>query len=173
MTTLKIRPATEQDIDRMTHFIFHHGPNDWNYLPEPEVKAHLNDIANGNVYAFIAEVDHQCVGFASAILKLPQHLLKYQTNPDAQCAYLSEIVVHRDETHKGIGSQLIQTLITFLRGKQIDVLYTERHEQNPGSSGVMHKNHFQVIDVFDDPKRRPLGSGKTAVLKVILNAKSI
>lgn len=166
---ITIRKATFTDIPQMQEFIFEHGKNSWNFLPEKEVKAHIKEIAAQKVFAFLAEREHECVGFVSAYFGIPAHCQKYIDQPNNKTAYLSEIVVHHDYVGLGIGSGLINTLKEFLIANYVVNLYTERHTDNPGSTGVMVKTGFKIIDEYHDPARRPDGSQKTTVVRLDLN----
>lgn len=165
---IKFRQANESDISVMQKFIFIHGPNPWNFLPEKAVKDHIAEIATGNVFAFIAEQNKQCIGFACAYFDVPANCKKYLDNPKEKIAYLSEIVVHREHAGQGVGSGLIHALADFLKAHHVKYIYTERHADNPGSAGVMLKTGFKIIDEFHDPERRPNGSQKTTVLRLEL-----
>lgn len=113
-----IRKAVDLDIPMMQRFIFAHGQNPWNFLPEKEVKEHIVEISSQKVQAYIADIDHDCVGFACFYLGLPLSCQKYQEKSDRSVAYLSEIVVDREHVGKGIGSALVQAVKEFLKEKK-------------------------------------------------------
>lgn len=163
-----IREAVHPDVGMMQIFIFDHGKNPWNFLPEDEVKAHIAEITTEKVRAYLAEINGECVGFACFYLGLPLSCQKYEKNQMSKVAYLSEIVVHRDHAGQGIGSQLICALKEYLMANNVKRLYAERHADNIGSSGVMVKTGFKIIDEYDDEQRRPTGSKKTVVTRLEL-----
>ncbi len=70
---LIIRSAQTDDIAEMTALLLEHGPNPWNYLPEDEVRAHLQSIADGSVEAVLAQRGEQIVGFVSYLCRPPTH----------------------------------------------------------------------------------------------------
>jgi len=162
------REAAHQDIAMMQAFIFEHGKNSWNFLPEDEVRAHIAEITTKKVQAYLEEINDECVGFACFYLGIPPSCQKYEENQINKVAYLSEIVVHRDYVGQGIGSQLINALKENLIANNITRLYAERHADNIGSSGVMTKTGFKIIDEYADEQRRPEGSKKTVVTRLEL-----
>ncbi|HSW71447.1 MAG TPA: GNAT family N-acetyltransferase [Gammaproteobacteria bacterium] len=164
-----IRKAIDADISMMQVFIFTHGINPWNFLPEDGVKAHLSGISSQMVQAYLAEVNGECIGFASFYLGLPPSCQKYEENQENQVAYLGEIVVHHDYVGQGIGSKLINTLKEHLIANNITRLYAERHADNISSSALMKKTGFKVIDEYDDEQRRPTGTKKTVVTRLELS----
>lgn len=168
MKNSSIRQATASDVALMQAFIFKHGENPWNFLPEFEVKAHIADIITKKVQAYLAEVNGECVGFACFYLGLPKSCQRYEENLADNIAYLSEIVVHRDYAGQGIGSKLINALKEHLIANNIARLYAERHADNVGSAKVMSKTGFQIIDEYNDEQRRPTGSKKTVVTRLEL-----
>ena len=168
INNLSIREATYLDIPMMQKFIFEHGKNPWNFLPEDDVKAHIAEINTKSVLAYLAEINNECVGFVCFYLGLPPACQKYEGNQGSNVAYLSEIVVHRDYAGQGIGSNIINVLKEYLIAGKIKRLYAERHADNVGSSGVMIKTGFKIIDEYDDEKRRPTGSKKTTVTRLEL-----
>lgn len=164
MNNLTIRKALEKDISKLQIFIFLHGKNPWNFLPEKEVKDHISKIATGQVHAFIAEIDNECVGFVIVYLGLPENPHRYEKILNDTVAYLAEIVVHRENVGKGIGKKLIEaSKADLVSSYGIKKLYAERHADNLASAGVMNKAGFKIIDEFYDPKRRPTDSQKTVV----------
>jgi N-acetylglutamate synthase-like GNAT family acetyltransferase len=163
---IRLRKATIRDILMMQEFIFDHGKNPWNFLPEDEVKDHIAEIKTKKVQAYLAEIDSKCVGFACFYIGIPDSCQKYEMNQTNKVAYLSEIVVHRDYAGQGIGSMLINSLKKHLTTNNIKALYAERHTDNIGSSAVMTKTGFKIIDEYHDIKRRPTGSQKTTVTRL-------
>ena len=164
---ITLRKAISSDISTMQEFIFKHGENPWNFLPEKEVKAHIAEIAKNTIHAYLAESRDQCVGFACFYLGLPVSCYKYEENKE-KVAYLSEIVVHRDHVGQGIGNNLIKAIKEYLITHNISRLYAERHADNAGSAGVMRKAGFEIIEEYSDEERRPSGSRKTTVTRLKL-----
>ncbi len=161
--TYVYREAVHHDIAMMQEFIFEHGKNPWNFLPEDEVRAHIAEIAAKKIQAYLAEVNGECIGFVCFYLGLPSSCQKYEESEKNKVAYLSEIVVHRDYVGQGIGSQLINTLKGYLIASNVVRLYAERHADNISSSKVMRKTGFKIVDEYNDEKRRPTGSKRTVV----------
>ena len=64
---------------------------------------------------------------------------------------------------KRLGTRLLKAAVSRLLQMGLTEIYVERHEENEGSAGMMRKAGFVVIDVFDDPRRRDVGSRRTSV----------
>ncbi|HLD65736.1 MAG TPA: GNAT family N-acetyltransferase, partial [Pseudomonas sp.] len=60
-------------------------------------------------------------------------------------------------------SALLQAAVAALASQGIRDIYIERHEQNPGSAGMMRKAGFVERSTFDDPQRRAGGSRRTTL----------
>lgn len=165
---IAIRRAEVSDILMMQEFIFKHGQNPWNFLPENEVKVHLLEIKTKKVKAFVATDSQYLVGFVTVFLGIPDSCQKYEPTNTDEVAYLSEIVVHRNYTGYGIGSMLINQLKQYLISNGIKRVYAERHVENIASAKVMEKNGFRVIEEYYDPKRRLSGLQKTAITRLDL-----
>ena len=163
-----IRKANQIDIPMMQSFIFKHGKNPWNFLPEDVLKAHIAEIKNKKIQAYIAESNDECLGFACFYIGLPSTCQKYERKVSINVAYLSEIVVHRDYVGRGIGSKLINALKGYLIENKVKRLYAERHADNASSSGVMTKMGFKIVDEYIDEPRRSTGSRKTVVTRLEL-----
>lgn len=165
---ITIRKAVSSDILTLQTFIFEHGKNPWNFLPEDEIKMHIAAINTEEVHAYVAEINNNCVGFASFYLGFPAAYQKYEPYSAKNVAYLSEIVVHSDYVSKGIGGKLITTVKEYLIVNNVSRLYAERHADNVSSAGVMTKTGFKIIDEYYDEQRRFSGSRKTVVTRLEL-----
>jgi len=163
MSELQIRRAQARDIDVLGELIFEHGPNPWNYLPEAEVRAHLQGIAAGAVQAVLAERKGELLGFVS--YRRCRHFERYQ--PEARRgqlhAYICEAVTHRALAGQGLGSRLLRQALSHLAEQGVHDVYIDRHEENAASAGMMRKAGFVEIESYADPERRPYGSGRTTV----------
>ncbi|HLD85673.1 MAG TPA: hypothetical protein VI968_03895 [archaeon] len=89
---MEYRKATVANIDEMTHLLLTEGVNEWNYLPESEVRKHLRGIADGTTQAFLTD-DGSIVAFVSYNVGVlwPQY-----ESSGAQHGYLAEAVTHHD-----------------------------------------------------------------------------
>lgn len=163
MSSFEIRQAQERDIDDLCALIFEHGPNPWNHLPQDEVTAHLQGIADSAVQAVLAERVGELQGFVS--YQLSRHFERYQ--PEARRGqlhgYICEAVTHRAVAGQGLGSRLLQHAVMQLREQGISDIYIDRHEENAASAGMMRKVGFVEIETYADPQRRPNGSGRTTL----------
>ena len=166
---IMVRPAMAADILAMKAFIFEHGTNLWNYLPEADVSMHLADIAQGRVQAVLAEEEGRLAGFVTFMVA--RSMERYQAQDRIACAhgYVCEAVVHRERAGKGLGSRLLRAAVEELRRQGFSEIYIERHEENQASAGMMRKAGFVEIDTFHDPERRSSGSRRTAVCRLIVS----
>lgn len=161
MDDLLIRTARAADVPIMLAFIFEHGPNDWNFLPEEAVRRHLQDVATGTVSALLALDGDELRGFVT--FHPSQAFEQYQHSKDGRHAYIAEAVVHRAEAGRGLGTRLLRAAIERLAADGLPDIYIERHEENPGSAGMMRKAGFRELHSGYDPDRRPNGSRRTTL----------
>lgn len=166
--SILIRNATPAEIPALRGFLFEHGVNEWNHLPEGPIKAHLERIAAGSAHAVLAEHDGALVGFVS--FELSREMAKYQSpeRRNAVHGVVHEAVVHRDMCGRGIGSRLLSAAVDRLAELGCREVYVGRHEENAGSAGMMRKAGFEVIDVYDDFDRRTSGNRRTAISRRVI-----
>lgn len=165
---MTVRLAEAADIPAMKVFIFEHGSNQWNYLPEAEVGMHLAGIAEGKVQAVVAEASGKLAGFVTFMRAQSMARYRPQDSVAHQHGYICEAVVHRECAGKGWGSTLLRAAIEELGRQGFKEIYIERHEENQASAGMMRKAGFVEIDTFDDPERRSSGSRRTTVCRLIV-----
>jgi len=169
MTTNTLRPARTEDIPALIDLILTHGPNPWNWLPPDDVARHVAQIATGEVDAVVAWVDDAVQGVVTFCET--QHFARYQ--PADRIArsqgYVCEAVVHRDAVGQGWGARLLRAAVDALQAQGVREVYIDRHEENAASAGMMRKVGFDVIDTFDEPAKRPNGSGRTTVCRIVFD----
>ncbi|MBB1600282.1 GNAT family N-acetyltransferase [Variovorax sp. UMC13] len=165
--TWQIDAATAADIPVLTELILTHGPNVWNWLPPDEVAAHLAQIATGEVGAVVAREGDGVRGVVTFCRTT--HFARYQSEDrrDAVHGYVCEAAVHREGVGRGIGAALLTAALGVLEAQGLREVYIDRHEENAASAGMMRKAGFSVIDTFAEPARRPHGSGRTAVSRIV------
>lgn len=163
--SITIRDATAEDIDSLFDFLYAHGVNQWNHLPRGPIREHLYGIATGRSFAVMAEQGSQLVGFVS--FELGRDHARYQPagREDEVHGIVHEAVVHRDCAGRGIGSQLLNAAANRIGELGCREAYVGRHDENLASGGMMRKARFEVIDVFDDP-RRTCGNKRTAISRI-------
>lgn len=162
--TFTHRAAQPADIPAMAAFIFEHGPNPWNHLPEDAVLAHLRGIAEGSVRAVLAErADGTLAGFVTFLASDDFAHHQPVERRDLPRGYVGEAVVHRDLAGRGLGSRLLGEAVRGLGELGIHDIYIERHEENAGSAGMMRKAGFVEVATFADPQRRTSGSRRTTL----------
>lgn len=163
-----VRHAEAADIPAMSAFIFEHGANQWNYLPEADVAAHLAAIAEGKAQAVLAEADGALAGFVTFMSA--RTMVRYQSMDRVGYphGYVCEAVVHRECAGKGLGSRLLRAAVEELCRQGFKEIYIERHEENMASAGMMRKAGFVEVATFDDPERRASGSRRTTVCRIMM-----
>lgn len=162
--TFVSRPARPEDVPAMAAFIFEHGPNPWNYLPQDAVLAHLQGIAEGTVQAVLAEEESGALaGFVTFLASSDFERYQVKERRDLPMGYVGEAVVHRELAGRGLGSRLLREAIQGLGELGIQDIYIERHEENAGSAGMMRKAGFVEVQTFLDLQRRGAGSRRTTL----------
>lgn len=162
--TFASRPARAEDIPAMVAFIFEHGPNPWNYLPQDAVLAHLQGIAEGSVQAVLAQQEGgELAGFVTFLASSNFERYQAPERRDLPLGYVGEAVVHRELAGRGLGSRLLGEAVRGLHARGIRDIYIERHEENAGSAGMMRKAGFVEVATFADPERRGAGSRRTTL----------
>ena len=162
-----LRPATPDDIPALQSLILDHGANEWNYLPEAEVKAHLAALADGPVRGVVAQEAGRVIGIMTYEMGI--FYPEYEASPDTLHGYVAEGVVHRDLVGRGIGARLMEEVLRALTDEGIRHIYAKRHEENPFSKRLLEKMGFDEVATFDDPLIRPTGSRRTAVCRFVVN----
>ncbi len=159
------RLATSSDIPSLIQFIFEHGPNPWNYLPEDGVRRHLEAIATGDTWAILAACKPELIGFVSC--NSGDYFPQYEPESvrNRLRGYIAEGVVHKAYIGRGIGTELLEQAKAEFRARGINTIYLDRHEENAASAGMMRKAGFALVDTIDDPQRRTVGSRRTAILR--------
>ena len=158
------RNALAEEFDLLKRFIFKHGPNNWNYLPEDGINKTFALLIDNHGEALVACEGETIVGFAIFFYPsaLPENFQQY-TQSEATI-YIAEVVVHSDYSGRGIGSQLLNKIIAKAPDLGAKKLLLDRHEENAPSAGMMRKAGFVEICTFSDLERRHSGSRKTTVL---------
>lgn len=158
------RKALTEEFSFLKNFIFKHGPNPWNYLPEEGIDNSFLLISNNRGEALVASDGETIIGLAIFFYPsaLPESFQKYaQSEPSI---YIAEVVVHNDYSGRGIGSQLLNEVIAMAPNFNATKVLLDRHEENAPSAGMMRKTGFEEICTFSDLDRRHSGSRKTTVL---------
>lgn len=156
------------DIPGIQNFIFEHGPNEWNHLPEVDVKVHLAAIAEEKVRGIIAEE----AGHIFGIMTYETGIFypEYEPAPDTIHGYIAEGVVHRDLVGRGVGRRMLDEVLNAFTQHGIRRVYAKRHEENPFSKRLMEKAGFEEVATFNDPEVRPNGSRRTTVCRYVIGA---
>jgi L-amino acid N-acyltransferase YncA len=164
---ISTRHAGPEDVDALFSFLYEHGVNEWNHLPEGPIRSHLQGIARGSTHAVLAEQDGQLVGFVSFELGVDMDRYQPPERKGKVHGIVHEAVVHQDSCGKGIGAMLLTAAAERIGELGCQEVYVGRHDENLASAGMMRKAGFEVIDVFDDP-RRTYGNRKTAISRRFL-----
>ena len=153
--------ASVQHLPALQALIFDHGANVWNYLPEDGIREHIDDIAQGRAHGVLAMQDGAMLGAVTYCLStdferyLPTHL---RGTPQG---YVSEAVVRRDQTGRGVGTRLLKEALASLATMGVQMVFIDRHEENRASAGMMRRAGFVEVETYPDPRRHPHGSGRT------------
>ena len=164
---MNYRKAVAADILEMERLIMTEGPNEWNHLPEDEVREHLRGIARGETEAVLAQEEQQIVGFVSYVWGKIYPQYEPEEFRDKDHGYIAEAVIHRNSTGRGIGSHLLAMAVDELGKKGFTRVYAHRHEENIASARMLEKAGFEAVDTFYDHERRPYGSRKTVVCRYV------
>jgi len=162
------RLAKNQELEVLKAFLFHHGANPWNHLPQEGVDNEFKLIAAGEASALVAYTDQQPVGLAIFYhpQALPNHYLQFsQARP---AIYIAEVVVHQESGGRGIGTGLLKDIIRRATLLGAELLIVDRHTENLGSAGMMRKANFKELSTFVDLDRRDFGNRSTTVLSLDL-----
>lgn len=164
---LSFRAAHAGDAAALFDFIMQHGPNPWNHLPPPELRDHFAGLATGDVEAVLAEEETKLAGFVSFCLT--DKFAKYQSPHRAAAThgYICEAVVDAAYKGQGIGTRLLNLAVDRMAAQGLQEIYIDRHEENLASAGMMRKAGFVEIATFEEFDRRPNGSRRTTVCRLV------
>jgi len=164
------RNAVSEEFDFLKSFIFKHGPNTWNYLPEDGINKTFALLADNHGEVLVACEGDTIVGLAIFFYPsaLPEKFQQYTHSEPA--IYIAEVVVHSDYSGRGIGSQLLHKIIAKASDLGARKILLDRHEENAASAGMIRKAGFAEICTFSDLARRHSGSRKTTVLSFELDS---
>lgn len=158
------RLAKPEELETLKAFLFHHGANFWNHLPQEGVDNEFSLVAAEHASALVAYSEEQPVGLGIFYhpQALPNYYLKFSQGRPA--IYIAEVVVHKDYGGRGIGTSLLKDIIQ--RGVQLgaEILLIDRHTENAVSAGMMRKAGFTELSTFIDLDRRDFGNRSTTVL---------
>lgn len=158
------RLAQSAELDQLKAFLFQHGANPWNHLPVDGVNAEFALIAEEKASAIVAYSGRGPVGLGIFYHPdcLPKNHLKYSHARSA--IYIAEVVVHKDYSGRGIGTNLLEDIIRRAADFGAEILLIDRHAENVGSAGMMRKAGFKELSTFVDFDRRDVGNRSTTVM---------
>jgi ribosomal protein S18 acetylase RimI-like enzyme len=162
---LRIVRAGAEHLAALTDLILDHGANIWNYLPEEGIREHLGHVVQGRDHGILALQDGQLLGAVTLGLSTDFDAHLPEPSWGTPQGYVSEAVVRRDHTGKGLGTRLLREALAVLSTMDVDAVFIDRHEENLASAGMMRRAGFVEIETYSDPRRRPHGSGRTTVCR--------
>ena len=164
------RRAIASELKDLKSFLFEHGTNPWIYLPLDGVDKEFDIVSKGAASIIVAVDNARLLGFAIFYHpnSLPSQYLQYTESKPT--IYIAEAVVHKDYTGQGIGYHLLRSIIDQAADFNASLLLIDRHEENMASAGMMRKAGFELVTIYNDPKRRHYGSCNTAILCLQLNS---
>lgn len=157
-----IRAATIRDVQLVTDFIFEHGNNGLNYLPEEETKYELRQLGGNAVQGKLA-FDHS--GLLGAVVYTKTRIFDAYRRRSARKTHhglIQEAVVHKDAVGHGIGTLLLSESIRELRRNGVEDVFATHDADNIASARMMEKNQMVVVDTYFD-ERRTSGSRFTVI----------
>lgn len=157
--------AGAKHLAALTDLIFDHGANVWNYLPEGAIREHLDHVVQGRDHGVLALQDGQLLGAVTFGLSTDFDAYLPEPSRGMPQGYVSEAVVRRDHTGKGLGTRLLREALAVLSTMGVDAVFIDRHEENLASAGMMRRAGFIELETYLDPRRRPHGSGRTTVCR--------
>jgi ribosomal protein S18 acetylase RimI-like enzyme len=163
-------PAETQHLRALQSFILEQGANVWNWLPVAGIEAHMRNIAAEDAQALLAMEDGQLLGVVTFCSTLDFARYQGADRKDALHGYVCEAVVHGAQAGRGLGTQLLRAAVASLQAQGLQEIYIDRHEENAASAGMMRKAGFVALETFAEPQRRPHGSGRTTVCRLVLAA---
>jgi ribosomal protein S18 acetylase RimI-like enzyme len=158
-------PAELRHLRPLHAFIFEHGANAWNWLPVAGIEHHMRDIAAEEAYALLAMEGQDMLGAITFCSTEDFARFQPAERKDAPHGYVCEVVVRRDQTGRGLGTQLLEQAVLALQADGLREIYIDRHEENAASAGMMRRAGFVELETFAEPARRPNGSGRTTVCR--------
>ena len=163
---IEFRQAALDELDYLKAFLFEHGANPWNHLPEEGINNTFSLITNNQGEALVACKGETIIGLAIFFYSsaLPESFQQFAQSQSA--IYIAEVVVHSDYSGHGIGSQLLREVIAMAPRHNATKVLLDRHEENAPSAGMMRKAGFVEVCTFEDLQRRHSGSRNTTVLGI-------
>lgn len=163
------RDAQHDELDSLKSFLFDHGTNPWNYLPQQGIDRTFEMITKNQAEALIVRHQRSPIGLAIFFYAdyFPINLIPY-VQP-ANTLYIAEVVVHGQYAGQGIGSTLLAQIINRGRSLGARKIIIDRHEENKASAAMMHKVGFKEVCTFADLERRDYGSQNTTILEIELS----
>jgi ribosomal protein S18 acetylase RimI-like enzyme len=164
-TGVEIVRAGRKHLAALSDLIFDHGANIWNYLPEGAIREHLDHVVQGRDHGVLAMQDGLLLGAVTFGLSTDFDAYLPAPGRGTPQGYVSEAVVRRDHTGKGLGTRLLREALAVLSTMGVDTVFIDRHEENLASAGMMRRAGFVEIETYADPRRRPHGSGRSTVCR--------
>ena len=146
---LKIEKMTLDDLDSIQGILLTDFDNFWTY------STFIEELNNTNSYFIVAKNDDEIVGFAGLKVIVDE-------------ADIMNIVVKQSFRHNGIGSVLLEDLISYAKVKNLKTITLEVNEHNLSAIRLYDKFNFDHIGIR---KKYYNGESDAIIMSKILGKK--
>ena len=123
---IKIFQMTMEDFSNIKHILLHDFDDFWN------VQTFEEELKNENSYYLVAKIDNTIIGFAGMKIILDE-------------ADIMNIATRKDSRNLGIGSIMLENLISIAKERGIKKLMLEVNEKNINAIHLYKKFNFEEI----------------------------
>ena len=146
---LEIKKMTLDDLDSIQNILFTDFDNIWTY------SAFKQELNSENSHFIVAKTNNEIVGFAGLIVSVDE-------------ADIMNIVVKKSFRHNGIGSILLENLISYAKDNNLKTITLEVNEHNLSAIRLYDKFNFDHIGIR---KKYYNGESDAIIMSKILGEK--
>lgn len=165
----EVRLGTHHDLEAVSALFAVHYASDLTSRDAESanrLRKELAGVESGSTVLAVAEARGKIIGAALAVLD--RDFSKYEPAPGRKTGYLSKNVVHEDSRGLGVGKLLVGARLQELRKLGVQVVYSSHHADNVGSAKALDAFGFEYVESYFDPEKRPTGSQRTTVRRVLV-----